>query len=908
MTTQPWDWPGARWWKFDLHAHTPASYDFKDGRDDNGENWRQWIESVRDAGVQAIALTDHNSAEGIEPIKNAASETKGDPIVFPAVELTAIDGSHLLIVMDPCADREHINDLLTRAKIGVDERGSQTARAKLSVEQILEIFQDKAVVIGAHANGPSGIFKHEGEQLLGELRNVGLAAVEIDPNYSFDEAWLDGSKPQVGRIIPQLWSSDAHRFSELGRRFTWIKMTQPNLEGLRLALSDGSASLKAAKSSNPGDPNVDRANLVIESICVKNAKLIGRPKPTVIRLNPWMNAIIGGRATGKSTFVDFCRKVLGREDELEGADSPDEGSLRHLFDRRMQVPESRNHDGLLTNETTIRITYIKDGESFLLSWMPTSKSTSISRIVDGALHEEEGDVSERFPVRIYSQKQLFSLAQDPDALLTIIDDDSDVRGRELSRRMEQIETQYLAECAEARATLAQASELPALNASLNDVTRKLDVLQEGQHTVALDRYRTNRDLDAAWNTTLNSADEALESVKVTINGIPTAKMDIVPDTQDNESQTALRRSHQSLQDAMQAFQRDVLERIASAKLQITDIRSSSDANEWQTAVQDALAEYNQVVGDLQEEGISDPNQYSELLDQAGRLRSEIESLKGLMSRAQEMSSAASETLRAYRKVRNELSNRRRAFASQMSSPNLQVEIVPYAGHSSLADDLIGILGIDRFEDDRKAIANSIHPSNGVWEWKALDDLVSRLRQFQAGEIESWNSRDRRFDAALTRISPESIDRMALYLPDDSVRVKFNDGRSGSSWRSLSQGSPGQQTATLLAFVLGFGNEPIILDQPEDDLDNTLIYELLVTRLREQKINRQIIVITHNPNIVVHGDTEFVVSLNIRGSQTVVERQGGLQERGVRDEICRVMEGGREAFETRYRRIMPPSGS
>ena len=164
-----------------------------------------------------------------------------------------------------------------------------------------------------------------------------------------------------------------------------------------------------------------------------------------------------------------------------------------------------------------------------------------------------------------------------------------------------------------------------------------------------------------------------------------------------------------------------------------------------------------------------------------------------------------------------------------------------------------------------------------------------------------------FDAALMRAPLEGIDRLALYTPEDSVRVSFTENRPGSSWRSLSQGSPGQQTAALLAFVLGFGKEPIILDQPEDDLDNTLIYQLLVTRLREEKVNRQVIVITHNPNIVVHGDAEFVVSLNIRQSQTVIERQGGLQERDVRDEICTVMEGGKEAFETRYRRIMPSSG-
>ena len=61
-------------------------------------------------------------------------------------------------------------------------------------------------------------------------------------------------------------------------------------------------------------------------------------------------------------------------------------------------------------------------------------------------------------------------------------------------------------------------------------------------------------------------------------------------------------------------------------------------------------------------------------------------------------------------------------------------------------------------------------------------------------------------------------------------------------------------------------------------------------------------ITHNANIVVNGDAELVVALAARGGQTQIEAQGSLQEKGVRDTICNIMEGGREAFERRYRRI------
>jgi len=94
----------------------------------------------------------------------------------------------------------------------------------------------------------------------------------------------------------------------------------------------------------------------------------------------------------------------------------------------------------------------------------------------------------------------------------------------------------------------------------------------------------------------------------------------------------------------------------------------------------------------------------------------------------------------------------------------------------------------------------------------------------------------------------------------------------------------------------------VLDQPEDDLDNHLIYDLVVRQIRENKMHRQLIVVTHNPNIVVNGDAEMLHALDFRNGQCLVVERGSLQQPAMRDEVCRVMEGGREAFERRYMRL------
>ena len=113
----------------------------------------------------------------------------------------------------------------------------------------------------------------------------------------------------------------------------------------------------------------------------------------------------------------------------------------------------------------------------------------------------------------------------------------------------------------------------------------------------------------------------------------------------------------------------------------------------------------------------------------------------------------------------------------------------YAAHSSLADDLEGILGIQRFQEDRRAIAGRIQPQdNGQWDWNRLDAGVAEMRRFHSGMTDLWDTHDARFKAALRGIPPERIDRLALYLPEDTVSVRFRESGSSNDWRSLSQGS------------------------------------------------------------------------------------------------------------------------
>jgi ABC-type cobalamin/Fe3+-siderophores transport system ATPase subunit len=135
-----------------------------------------------------------------------------------------------------------------------------------------------------------------------------------------------------------------------------------------------------------------------------------------------------------------------------------------------------------------------------------------------------------------------------------------------------------------------------------------------------------------------------------------------------------------------------------------------------------------------------------------------------------------------------------------------------------------------------------------------------------------------------------------------VRVEYRRDAK-QKFESLERASAGQKTSAILSFLLAHGDEPLLLDQPEDDLDNALVYSLVVKQIRANKSRRQIIVVTHNPNIVVNGDAELVLPMEFKSGEIHLVDSGGLQQRAVREKICAVMEGGKDAFRQRYKRIL-----
>ncbi len=251
---------------------------------------------------------------------------------------------------------------------------------------------------------------------------------------------------------------------------------------------------------------------------------------------------------------------------------------------------------------------------------------------------------------------------------------------------------------------------------------------------------------------------------------------------------------------------------------------------------------------------------------------------------------------------------RQSFIQQVLSgnPHVRMAVVPNGFDARQIErelrELIDVMD-ERFADDILVVEDG-EPSGGM-----AFDLARADESAKTCVLDATKQRLIDADAALgghfrnylqrRNEKAEFRDHVLAWFPKDDLRIEYQrDGR----WTSISQGSQGQRSAALLAFLLAFGEEPIVLDQPEDDLDNHLIYDLIVRQIRENKLRRQLIVVTHNPNVLVNGDAELVHVMEFGRGQCFVQQSGTLQEATVRREVCRVMEGGHEAFARRWNRL------
>ena len=930
MTNQDrnFPYPGARWWKFDLHTHTPASADYGMGRHLAALRQitpRDWLLGYMRAGLDCVAVTDHNSGAWIDRLKEALQALQRErhedfrPLkLFPGVEITAHGSVHVLAILDVGCESADVATLLGAVSYG-GKRGASDEAAKCSVIEVVEaICEAGGVPILAHVDGPAGAWKLSGNSLSPLLDMEGLFALEVvDPSHEKPQLYRDRKlnwAEVIGSDSHYPTSTDGSRFP--GSRYTWIKMGSPSLEGLRLALLDGrDFSLRRSDAPDTFDPFAIPKYL-IEAIEIEDARYMGRGTAARVAFSPWLNAVVGGRGTGKSTVLHALRLAARRQAELD--DLEERRSPRATFQEFDRVPKDRRDRGGLTNETAVRWLVKRDDMRFRVHWRQDASGIVVEyRNNDHWTESPSQTVTRQFPLRLFSQGQIAELAGENQALLRVVDD----AGEEVAtqrRRLDEACAAFNSLRARIREINQRLRREDVLLVELQDVERKLKRFEDAGHQTLLTDYRRRERQRRVAEHQLESARTAAERVDATAHAL---ELDDVPAgvfsvaDEDREADAALAR----LAAAVGATADNLLDEATRLRQAIAEQAGQLARSSWQSSADKAASDYQTLVQTLRADGVTDPSEYDKLIQDRALLGDERKRLDSMREERDRLIGESNEQRGIVLEARQAISAARVGFLSNALAGNrfVRIAIRAYGYEQKVVErSLRQQLDIvdDRFEndilsEDGKAgivaeLLNELpdeHERRSAEIERRIERLKNRIESACAGNGDFHGHFNNYFQREFNR-KPELLDKTLTWFPEDDLVVEYSLQSDGTGFRPISQASAGQRSAAMLAFLLAHGDEPLVLDQPEDDLDNHLIYDLVVRQMRENKLRRQIIVVTHNPNIVVNGDAEMVHALRFTNGQCVVGQSGSLQDADIREEVCQIMEGGREAFSRRFRRL------
>ncbi|EJF8025500.1 ABC transporter, partial [Escherichia coli] len=583
---------------------------------------------------------------------------------------------------------------------------------------------------------------------------------------------LAKAKPQlyIGKNLnwAEILGTDSHHPSGTGNQrypgshFTWVKMSEPSYDGLRLALVDGALSLKRSDNFT-GDPNI-HGQLAIESIVVDDAKYLGRGQSLTCQLNPWLNTIIGGRGTGKSTSLEFLRIALKRKGEIPK-------SLEKEFTKYSQTSKDRQDEGLLKDSTKITVGFRKDGGRFRITWSNTDDIYSIEEeTAPGVWCASEGDIAQRFPVRIYSQKQIFELAKHPQALLQVVDDAPEVNHRDWQLKWDELVSKYLSLRAQEREVQAGLQEESVTKGQLEDVKRKLDVFEKAGHADVLKAYQLRQNQSKAMDSWVTTWEDSAEQVRDISGSLLPAELDLqyfdIGNADDKElfdTIKDIRATFEKLQTEMNS----IAQRIDDVKNSWNQTRSDLGISKRITA---ASHEYNALLGQLSAADAGDPSAYGVLVKQRQDFEDKLKGFDKKRETLAQHQKSAEEYLVKLHEHRALITKLREDFLKDTLVGNsyVQINVIPFGNKITVEEEFRNLIGrsgggFDRdigvVDGDEGLLAYLTQDQSNTMDDK-IEKIKSSLLAIHENDTMAVEScKDRRFVSLIQGLTPEQIDRI-----------------------------------------------------------------------------------------------------------------------------------------------------
>lgn len=918
--------PGATWKRFDFHVHSMASSDWSGHA---AATPGEWFEACARSGLDAVVVADHNTTQGIAALRRAREDflvknpdSPSSPVIFPGIELTTADDIHALFIFDPEASEGEMGSILQIARVPADPKSNAELMAGNNLSGILsDPALPDCICIPAHINAKDakGLLRLSDRQIENILQSESIFAVE------WTGPWNNGTWtfPNVAnadgepKCFATVRGSDAHRLRAASDSSCWVKLQDLSLKSLKMALLDGRDNLRDGCTIHPATPPS-----WIKSITIRAGRFIGRPEAFTLSFNPAFNCLIGGRGAGKSTLIECIREVFARasNDDLPG------DSLVASRHRKLLAALAAGGGAGHSLEFSIFAVFHHHGSDYRFILRHSREEIEVEVYQGGQwVPEESAGIRQRFPIQVFSQNQLIGMAETTETLFKEFSTmDASPASQDAANQTPGAASYqaFLQNCL-ARENLArQLAGKRELQARLSDVCRRIETMQNQGFAEVLSEYQTRESQAsevAQWEKYFADWDEKISSFRDALMIPPLS----LKKTDGDLAADGMERLATNFRAAAQEASR-VFEDVVAVALRDAIQKWESPGPErlrWEHALHEARTAYEGLrhnsAGEQEELTIQS---YGHLIQQKQLLEKSLRDLDAVRSAEEKQATEARKNLHRVFRQRKRLTQERKHFINLKvpKDTGLELEVLPFQNgwsggieglRANAVSSLRELLGRpDRFDEDFTALANFLFPDDDP---QPAEVMQRRLLRLKRGLRRIANSRPAPggfpllstvFQKnVLATMKVDAHARLAAWWPEDGLRVRYR--RDDGSMIDIQDSSPGQKTAAVLAFLLSQGDTPLVIDQPEDDLDNRLIYSLVVGGIRNNKRRRQLILATHNANIVVNGNAELVAPLFFHKGQVHIKDAGSTQLPRTREAICDILEGGREAFRLRYRKII-----
>ena len=588
-----------------------------------------------------------------------------------------------------------------------------------------------------------------------------------------------------------------------------------------------------------------------------------------INFNEGLNSIVGGKGVGKSLVVEFLRFAIDQS-------SKDRSILKDHKDKLEKRLETL---GTVTVEFEL-----ERGEPYRVIRTYDGANNKIECVNLDTNELYEGDIPALFPVLVYSQNEVIKIAEDEKAQLRLID--SFIDSATYKRKIKKLSDKLRKNDTEFAKSLEASSEVASYKKELSSIEEQLKSIDRSLGNKLFDEMKTWEKKKTTFEKYLSFHDDLTQKIDQIISDFsdeitkPLVIKGLSEDTQIKKAKQLSEESYNNVASSLEKAKREAIQN----KEEI-----SKSFSEWIPGFEKKQKEYE----DMLEEAGGDKRKLEgerrKLERKKQKIEKELERYVKQLEKLDEIKKSRDSLLDKLEEVFHEYYEIRKQKFDELtiqSNGKLKLKLAHATNVDKFKDELSALKkGSKIRETDIKKVSQNLMPREFI-NLVINNDIGSLADKAELAEenakklINILNSKDALEDVlALSHcVYPEDI---------PSIEFRKEDG----DYYLLSELSVGQKSTALLIIALSEGIRPIIIDQPEDSLDNPSVYEDVVSKLRTGKEKRQFILTTHNSSVGVASDSDNFIVIKGSAKQGSVECFGAIEKLEVRSEVIEHLEGG-----------------